>query len=204
VASKTGIFNIALTRIGATKFLTNVDTQSGTLADACRTIYEEDRDFALRDFPWPFATSYADLALVGGSSSEAVNADWQYSYRYPSDCVFARRLVVANAGGRNNPEPPAFRIGRDSQGKLIYTNEIEAVLEYTARIDDVGEFDAMFVSMFAWKLAAALAPTQSRIKDMATTCMQMYEIDKTKAQSRALNEGQQETPIESEFMRARD
>lgn len=203
MTSKTSIANVALTRIGATKFLQNVDTQTGTLADAVRLLFDEEVKFVLRDFPWPFATAYQSLALVDGTTTEAANNDWQYAYRYPSDCVFARRIVVPNQG-RNNPAPPPFRVGRDSQGKLIYTNQEDAELEYTVLISDPEEFDAMAVSMLAWKLASSLAPSQSLIKGMATTCMEMYEVDKTKAQSRALNEGQQEEPIESEFVRARD
>jgi hypothetical protein len=204
MTSKTGLANISLTRIGASKLLQNVDTQTGTLADAVKLLFPEESKFVLRDFPWPSATAYVALALVAGTASVPANNDWQYSYRYPAGCVFVRRIVVANQG-RNNPAPPAFRIGRDSQGKLVYTNEPNAEVEFTADISDSPEeFDAMMVSMLAWKLGASLAPSQSLIKEMAVKCMEQYEIEKTKAQSRALNESQQEDPIESEFMRSRD
>lgn len=204
MSSKTQINNIALSRIGVSKQLSNVDTDTSREAIVARVLFDDDVLFTLRDFPWPFATSYADLALVGGTAAAAVNRDWQYSYRYPSDCVFVRRVVVDGAGGRNNPNPPPYRVGRDSQGKLIFTNEAEAQIEYTSTISDPAEFDSMFVSMLAWKLGAGMSPSLSRIKGMAEQCMQMYEIEKTKAQSRALNEGQQETQIESEFIRSRE
>lgn len=204
MTSKTAIANVALTRIGSSKLLQNVDTQTGTLAEAVRLLFPEEAKFVLRDFPWPAATGYITLALVDGSETEAANNDWQYSYRYPSDCLFVRRIVVPNQG-RNNPAPPPYRIGRDSQGKLIFTNEPDAEIEYTVDISGTPEeFDSMMVSMLGWKIGASLAPSQSLIKAMAETCMAQYEIEKTKAQSRALNEGQQEDPIESEFVRARD
>lgn len=203
MASKTQIGNMALGRIGVSKLLANVDTETSREAIVARVMFDEAVRFVLRDFPWPFATSYADLALVGGTSTTPVNRDWQYAYRWPSDCVYVRRVVVDGVG-RNDPNPPPFRIGRDTQGRLIYTSEPDAQIEYTSEITDPQEFDAMFVSMLAWKIGADMAPSLSRIKDMATTCMQMYEIDKSKSQSRALNEGQQETPLESEFIRARD
>jgi hypothetical protein len=159
--------------------------------------------YVLRDFPWPWATAYADLALVGGSSTVKVNNDWQYSYRYPSDAVFARR-IVRDSIGRQDPNPAPYRMGRDSQGRLIFTNEANAQLEYTSSIDDPAEFDSMFVSMLAWKIGSSLAPSLSRIEKMAQSCMAMYEVDKSKAESRALNESQQEDPLEAELIRARD
>lgn len=203
MASKTQIVNIALGRIGSSKQVANVDTERSREAILGRTLFDDDVLYVLRDFPWPWATSYVDLALVDGSSTEMANKDWQYAYRCPSDCVFARRIVVEGLG-RNDPKPPPFKLGRDSQGRLIFTHEADATLEFTSTIAEPSEFDPMFVSQLAWKLGAGFAPSLSRIKGMAETCMQMYEIDKTKAQSRALNEGQQEEPIEAEMIRARE
>lgn len=202
MTSKTQIVNIALMRIGVSKSVANVDTEQSREALSAKLIFDDEVDFVLRDFPWPFATAYADLGLVDGAADDPANRDWIFAYRYPSDCMFVRR-VVRESVGRNDPTPASYRIGRDAQGKLIYTNEQDAQIEYTVDVTDPEEFDALFVSMLAWKLGASLAPSLSRIKDMATTCMQMYEIDKTKAQSRALNEQQQETPADAEWISAR-
>lgn len=203
MASKTQIVNIALSRIGSGKQVTNVDTGRDRESIQSRTLFDDDVLYVLRDFPWPWATAYADLALVSGSATEMANPDWRYAYRYPSDCVYARRIAIEGLG-RSNAEPPPFRLGRDAQGRLIFTNEETASLEFTITISEPSEFDPMFVSQLAWKLAAGLAPSLSRIKGMAATCMEMYEIDKTKAQSRALNESEQEEPNEAEMIRARE
>lgn len=202
MASKTQIVNIGMARIGVNKQIANVDTETSREAVTAKMLFDDDVLYVLRDFPWPWATTYSDPGLVAGSASSPVNNDWIYSYRYPSDGVFVRRIV--NTEGRKGANPPPFRIGRDSQGKLIYTNEQNAGIEYTALITNPEEFDALFVSMLAWKIGAGCAPSLSRIKDMAQTCMQMYEIDKSKAQSRALNEGQQEVPLDAELIRMRD
>lgn len=203
MSSKTAIVNIALARIGATKQVSNVDTERSNEAILARTFFEPALRFVLRDFPWPFATAYEQLALVGGSASEHVNYDWTFSYRYPSDCLFVRRIVTER-GGRNDLDPPPFRIGRDTQGRLIFTDEEDAQIEYTAVITDPEQLDDIAASALAWKLGADFAPGLSRIKDMAKTCMQMYQIDLSKSESRALNEGQQDRPQEAEFTRARD
>jgi hypothetical protein len=203
MASKTQIANMALSRIGVSKLIANVATETSREAIQSRLLMDEDIRYVLRDFPWPWATQYATLALVAGTSSENAVSDWRYAYRYPTDCLFARRIVIPTVG-RRDANPPPFRIGRDSQGKLIYTDEEDAELEFTADITSTEEFDALFVSMLAWKHGAALAPSLSRIKGMAESAMQMYELDKAKAQSRALNEGQQSEPIEAEAISARD
>jgi hypothetical protein len=202
MTSKTQIVNIGLMRMGVSQSVANVDTENSREALSARLVFDDEVRYVLRDFPWPWATAYGDLGLVDGSDSEAANGDWQYAYRYPSDCLFARRLVTS--AGRNNANPPPYKLGRDDQGKLIFTNEADATLEYTVDVSDPDEFDSLFVSMLAWRLAASMAPSLSRIKDMAKTAMEMYELDKSKAQSRALNEQQQEVPAESEFIRARD
>lgn len=203
MASKTQIVNIAMARIGASKQLANVDTETSREAIMARTFFEDDVKFVLRDFPWPWATAYTDLAVVSGSTTTRTNRDWQYAYRYPSDCLYVRRLVVDGVG-RNDPNPAPYAIGRDSQGRLIFTDEPTAQIEYTAVIEEVSEFDPMFVSMLAWKIASGLAPALSKIKGMAEGCIQLYEIEKTKAESRALNEAQQSRQLEAETIRARD
>jgi hypothetical protein len=201
MSSRTQIANLAYTRIGVTKQIANVDTERSPEAIAAKLIFEDERDYCLRDFPWPWATAYQTLGLVAGAPSAPVNTDWRYAYRYPSDCVFARRILSGR--GRNDPNPIPFRIGRDEQGRLIYTNQEDAQLEYTARVEAIEEFDALFVSMLAWKMGASLSPGRSRIKGITEKCMDMYELDKSKAQSRALNEAQQDEPAESEAVRAR-
>lgn len=204
MATKTEIVNLALFKIGASKRLNNVDTERGTLAEAARAIYAVAIPAVLRTFPWPFATAYVALALVDGDADEPANYDWTFAYRYPTDCKYARRLVVPGGGGRNNPNPPPFRVGRDSQGRLIYTNEEDAQLEYTASIEDAGEFDDLMVDALSWYIAAGLAPTNSLIADMATKCMNMFFMTLDTAEARALNESQQEEPIESDFISSRD
>lgn len=203
MASKTQIVNIAMARIGASKQLTNVDTDASREAIMARTFFDDDVKFVLRDFPWPWATSYIDLALVSGSLTTRTNRDWQYAYRYPSDCLYVRRLVVDGIG-RDDPNPAPYAIGRDGQGRVIYTDEPLAQIEYTVAIQDTAEFDPMFVSMVAWKIGAGLAPSLSKIKGMAEGCISLYEIEKSKAEARALNEAQQSKPLEAESIRARD
>lgn len=203
MASKAQIVNIGLVRIGSNLQVANIDTETSRPAIAARLIWDDDVRYVLRAFPWPWARAFATLALVGGTASTPVNNRWQYSYRYPSNCLFARQLIVEGAE-RANAKPPPFQLGRDSQGRLIFTDEAEAELEYTVEITDPGEFDSMFVSMLAWKIGAGLAPSLSRIDGMEKKCTAMFLAEKAIAEATALNESQQDEPLEAEAIRARD
>lgn len=203
MASKTTIANLALHRIGVSQLIANVETEQSQAAISINAVWDLHRDAVLRDFAWPWATAYATLGLVAGTSTTyAVTNEWNYSYRYPSDCLLARRIVTA--AGRQTSTPPTFRVGRDSTGRLIYTGEASAVLEYTVKVTDPEEFDGLFVSMLAWKLAATIAPSQSRIADMAKTAMAMYLLEKRHAEDAAANEGQQPAPLEASWIEARN
>lgn len=195
MASKTQICNVTLSRIGVTKLIVNIETDRSKEGIALRLVFDDEVQYVLRDFPWPFATSYKQLNLVAGSQASPVSNDWIFAYRYPSDCLFARRLVTIN--GRADVNPPPFRVGRDTQGKLIYTNEADAELEYTVSVTETAEFDAMFRSALSWRLGKSIAPSSSRIKGIVDTCEEQYQIELSSAQRAALNEQQQEVPPES-------
>lgn len=87
-------------------------------------------------------------------------------------------------------------------GRVIYTNEEDAEIEYTVSIPDESEFDAMFVSMLAWRLGLKLAPL-SRMAGVVDLCTKGYELEKSKAERAALNEAQDDIPPEAEWIRER-
>jgi hypothetical protein len=196
--NKTQITNLALQRLGVTKSIASIDENS-VEARAAKLVIDDERDAVLEDFPWPFATAYATLGLVSDPDT-AANYDWYYAYRKPSDCVFARRIVTAL--GRKDTVPPAYKLGQDATGDLIYTDQEDAQIEYTARVD-VSRFSALAASMVAWRLAINLAPALSRIDGITRTVQVGYEREKQRAQVKALNEGQSDEPRDAEWIEAR-
>lgn len=191
------ICNMALGHLGQTKFIATL-TERSLASELCALYYEPARDFTLEDLTWPFATKYLALGLV----EEEPNDDWAYSYRYPDDCVFARRLVTTR--GRTDPNPPPFKAGSDETARLIYTNEEDAVLEYTKRITDTDLFPAVFAMAVSWYLASLLAPGIAKDKKQAGNCLQIYMVMKSTASAQQLNEQQQSPEPESEAIRARE
>ena len=88
--------NLALTKIGVSKTVASM-SEATREAMTASILFPHEFKACLRQHPWPFATKYAALLVVanGGTSSAAVNGDWQYAYKYPTDCLFVRRVVEA-------------------------------------------------------------------------------------------------------------
>ena len=199
--SEVAIVNIALSHLGVGKEIANLVTEQSEEAECARRLYGTARDATLRDFPWPFATTIATLALI----EEDPNDEWAYSYRYPTDCLYLRRIL---SGIRNDYRQSrvSYKIAQDSGGSLIYTDQGDAQIEYTARVTDPTRYPQDFVIMLSLYLAALIAPRLAggdphKLGDRA---MKMYYLELSKAVSRAANEEQAEEAPVSEFERARN
>ena len=195
--------NLALIRIGHSRTITNLEEQSREAFTAAAVIDHEFKS-VLRQFPWPFATKYLALAVRDGTELVATNSDWQYAYDYPADCLFARRVLTPGVRREFDDAPMTFRVGRLVDRKVIYTNLEDAELEYTAIFDCPEHMgDELFVDAFAWRIAAALAPSLSRIVGMGQTALQMYVLALDAAAAVASKEGQPDPAGEAEWIRAR-
>lgn len=190
------ICNMALLHVAHTKFIAALDERSNE-ARVCNLAYEKARDSTLEAFPWPEATKYITLGLV----EETPNHDWDYLYQYPDDCLYARRLVTAN--GRNEPNPPPFITGYSASGRVIYTSEADAVLEYTVRLEDPALFRQSLGDAISWYLAFLIAPGLAKEPKIANDCYKVWMAMVSKAETRAGNEQQQTDEPESEFIRSR-
>lgn len=182
------VCNKALSRIGVTDPIIDLEDDTTIAAAQCRLFYNDAVQSVLQRHPWKFATRYAELELVDGTEDTPVNGDWQYSYRLPADLVHARRLIDSEIGRDNvgNPdsEPIVFEttseINDDDEVEgLLYTNRalddgIE--LEYTAQLDcSALAGGALFREALEWKLAAELAPAIARNDVTAEKAMLMFE-----------------------------
>ncbi len=196
VTSRVQIWNIALARVGVKQFVVGVDENSDEAA-VMKLNHDVAVEKVLSDFPWPFATAYATLGLI----EENPNDDWLYSYRYPYDCVFVRRILAPEIGKRN-PDPPPFQIGVDNQGRLLYTDRPNAQICYTKMVTDVAFFSVPFIDALSWYLAWCAAPL-SRIPGIVTRMYAMYARAISMASAMDANEQQQQVPLDAEWVMAR-
>lgn len=199
MASVVEICNLALSNIGNSRSINSLNEASKE-ADQCSLHYENCRDTVLSDFDWNFATKRVALADTANPPP-----DWQYAYRYPTDCM---RIIEIMPTGMRNP-PAALRVqyvvGADSDltGKLIYTDQPTAWLKYVGRVTDVNMYDAIFAEALSWRLASAINMVLTGNADLGTNALQKYQQLILSAGSHSQNESQEPQPPESEFTCAR-
>ncbi len=201
MGSETSICNMALMHIGADQEIANVETEDSDAAAVCRRFFATARDKVLRDFKWPFATRTVTLALVETDPTE----EWAFAYRLPPDSLQARRIQSGIRNDNRQTRVP-YLLGSDDQGLLIYTDREAAILEYTAREENVNRFMPDFVVAFSYYLAFLITPslTKGDIFKTQRQNWQLYRMEITKAQANAANEEQQEELPQSQMIRTRE
>lgn len=201
MATNSEICNLALSHLGVGTTISDLETERSEEAIACRIFFETARDATLRDFAWPFATKFSALALV----EEDPTSEWDYSYRYPSDCLMIRRII---SGTRNDTRQSqeTYKIGQDDTGLLIYTDKEDAEIEYTCSASTSHRYPPDFLLAFSFRLAVYIAPrlTGGDPFKLGERCMQQYLMEMTVAKSSVINEEQPEEEVQSEFIRARE
>lgn len=202
MATKTEIANMALSFLGVGFTIQNLDTDKSEEANSCRIFYETAKDKVMRAVSWPFASTVVQLQLVASDPT----TEWDYSYRYPSDCEYFRRILSDYRSDSQWTKIP-YRIVKDTSGtgKLIYTDREAAYGEYTLKDVSEGEYAPEFVFSLAYLLASLIAGqiTQGDRQGLRNEMMQMYMLTMSEAASNAKNEEHKGVQAESEFIEAR-
>ena len=198
MSSWADIANMAVSHLGVGDEIQDWETENTTLANAFRRFRENARDTMLRAFPWPFASRTVSLALIETDPLD----EWGYSYRMPSGALgFWIRSGIL-------PELPetriAYAVASDATGKLIYTNQDDAIATYTYREDDPEKYDPDFVEALSYLIASkmALRVAGADKLPLQRQMMQMYLVSLGQAMQHAAREEVQAQP-DSEFERAR-
>lgn len=177
----TDICNLALAELGISEEITAL-TDDGNEARQCNRVYDKAVEFVLTECEWPFTTKIASLGLI----QENPNDNWGYEYRYPSDCVLARR--IASGDPRPQSEPP-FQLADDASGLVIWTNEPSACLEYNERVTTTTRWPLLFSEALSLKVAEMVAMPLTGDINIKRDLFQLYTQKLSAAKARALNEG---------------
>tara|TARA_R110002126_G_scaffold240379_3_gene383614 strand:+ start:140 stop:649 length:510 start_codon:yes stop_codon:yes gene_type:complete len=145
------------------------------------------------------ATTRVTLGLVQSDP----NDEYQYEYRYPSDCQYIVRIVSGFITDNRQTELQ-FKIMRDATGRVIWTNVKDAELEYQFIETDESRHQADAVLAFSYKLAELIAPrvTAGDPFGLGEKARMNYERMKLSSFANSLNEQMEEEPPQSEFIRA--
>jgi len=201
MSSNTEICNIALSHLGVGKEISNLETEQSQGASACRRFYDTALEEVLRDFKWAFATKIEALALIESTPNE----EWDYSYRYPTNCIAVRRILSGFRNDTRQSRVP-YKIAFDDSGRIIYSDEQDAKIEYTFRVEDPQYYPSDFIMAFSYRLATLLAPRLTGGDPFALMekTQKLYDMHIFKAAKNSFNEEQPDEEVESEFVRTRE
>lgn len=204
--SKTGVCNKALHFIGIGEEIASIDERSSD-AKACKMFYADALDEVLREWPWPFATRTVSLDMVNtlgdDDEPERYSTEFFYAYRYPSDCLYVRRIVSGTVPDTEE-SLVRYEIGSDTSGRLILTDAAEAEIKYTARISDESLFPPDFAMALAYRIAIYIAPRLVEDpRKMVDVCQRSYLLSIEKARGVAAMEESPGRPPKSSFERSR-
>lgn len=164
MASEVDICNLALSHLGDEATVATIDPPEGSpQAGYCARFYPIARDALLEMHTWAFTLRRIQLALLPNSWPA-----WQFAYGRPSNTLKLLAVLPPDAmndyttalpggyGVRIEPQP--FTAEVDDKGRsVIYTNQQDAVLRYTALVKDTTKFPPLFVMALSWHLASLLA-----------------------------------------------
>jgi hypothetical protein len=114
------------------------------------------RDFVLAAHPWKFAAKITELSQLTATPTNR----WDYAYQLPIDFLKDQRIGE-----------PESNLPYDIVGNQLHTDQEEAVLTYTYRVENVGLWPAHFCITFAYRIAQDMAipllgaATGSKIKN---------------------------------------
>lgn len=199
MANSVEICNLALSHIGSSS-IESLSNPKNKEARQCALLYPISRDAALRDHDWGFARKRASLALT-----DLKIEGWDFVYQYPSDCLSPREIYNHISYPAKVEERVPFETGAngDLTGNVILTNEENALLIYTAKLENTNLFDALFVEALSWRLAADLAIPIKGKADLEQRALNRYMQIVGLAKARNSNEGYKAPDHGSSFLKAR-
>jgi len=138
MASDITIANNALIALGeSTITAISATTKAGRLL---LNIFDDKRDYLLRKYRWTFAAKRQNIA----PDVETPSHQYSYQFTLPSDCLHLRELY---------PNTIKYRL----EGNKILCDYDELDIEYTRRVTDPNDMDAIFRETFSALLARELA-----------------------------------------------
>ncbi len=190
------ICNLALNHVGAG---TISSFESPTKeARTVKLLYNTLRDTVLEDHDWNFARRRQVLALLPDTYS-----GWDFAYQVPADCLVVRKLY--DPSGELDDKIPFEFVCDDAKGRrLILTDEEDAELIYTCRIENPTLFSTQFRDALSFRIAADLSQPLRGKLDLHGVMMQRYQLALGAATRVSANQGLQSTDTKSSFTRARE
>jgi hypothetical protein len=185
MATQLQIVNKALGHISIASIASMVE--SSPAAILANSIWDTCRQDCLREGEWGFATVIESLSTT---NSTILHNDWTYSYTYPTGA-----LKVTGVYYNYSDKTPNFRAVYDktSSSMLILSDTSEALAEYTYDQTNTELWDASFVTVFSYFLAANMAKPLTGSDAMADSMLKMYNAYMSDAERKSSYETNMDT-----------
>ena len=184
--SEVGLCNMALSHLGQDTQISSISPTDGSRESGyCATFYPIARQELIESSPWSFTTTRVALAETTNPS-----VVWAYAYALPSECLKPVRVLTQGdfssiflRADRVDSYPGTsddlFDEGNSAnfqiEGRVLFTQEPEAVLIYRKDVTDTGKFTPGFASALSMLLAAYLAGPIIRGREGAGTAASWRE-----------------------------
>jgi len=218
MTSQVEIANLALANLGNARGIDSFNEESAEAAVVSR-FFNLSLERTLAEFPWPFATKSQTLALTTDSHPE-----WDYVYAYPNDCLSAQYIAtegLANLHGswrelemewenRTPVHPARLRVrfqvalSPSGNGRVILTNEDDAILIYTAQVTDPTIYPPNFTEALVHRLAYDVCMPITADAQLKQAILEQYRLVVGAAKATAFNESEEGREPDAEFLRVRD
>lgn len=185
MASKIDIWNLALSHVGTAATIADPDEQS-VQANHCRRFYPVALGCALERHSWRFASRRVNLVRVNNTMQQ-----WAFAYALPNLCVRPRAVLWPEAQDDSDEQP--YEVEGTNTVDILYTNVENAVLKYTALVEDVNRFSPFFKLALSYDLAALLVGPLSKDANMKARLMQAVQYYVGQAQAADANSGMSNT-----------
>lgn len=202
MATDVDIVNLALAHLADETAVTAISVPDQTVeGQSAARYYPLARDIGLTRFPWAFAT--AREALVTPSGITLPNG-WNYVYSVPSDnlrIMFVRDSTETNSNyikGYPFILEMALASGGTTRSQVIYTNANNGEANYVFRQEDATQFSIEFVMALSYELAALLAGSILRDRQVAQAMAQEAEVGY--AQARLADSNSQDRRLMQQYV----
>ncbi len=189
------VYNMALAHLGSQVTISNVTEKSGE-ARICNTFFQAALEATLRDYRIEETRRYKTLSLVAADPTD----EWAYSYDYPNDCLFIRRILSGIKNDTNDTRVAYERAQSSSGRMLIYTDAASPQIEYTVKVTNLSLLPADFILALGMRLAGYIAPVVAK----GVRALQLYQMHIGKAVSNSNNEAQPSQQPQSDHVRSRE
>lgn len=198
--SSTDICNRAIMLCGVGEEIASLDERSPE-ALACRAVYDQTVREMQREFDWNFNRKVQALSLVEEEPNDGI--EWDYSYGQPAGCL-APRAIVSGAMPETPQSAIPFDVGTDGTRTLIYTNQEDAILRFSASITDEALFPDDFAEALSHRIGTKIAPrlTEDPSK-LGNLVAQLYQQSVILARAACRTERKMPIQDDSEFTRGR-